>query len=51
MVRIDNKDEMLRREVLLFEPYQFKSHSHGRGNASKAIAEKIKSFCNMKFQS
>ena len=37
----DNKDEMLRREVVLFEPYQFKLHSHERRNAWKPIVENL----------
>ena len=37
----DNKDDMLCREVLLFEPYQFKLCSHERGNAWKVIAETL----------
>ena len=39
MVWNDNEDEMLCREVLLFEPYQFKPRSHERENAWKAIVE------------
>ena len=50
MVWNDNKDEMLRREVLLFEPYQFKPHSHGRGNASKAIAENLNASVTWSFK-
>ena len=37
----DNKDEMLCREVVLFEPYQFKLQSHERRNAWKPIVENL----------
>ena len=35
------KDELLLREALLIEPYQFKSRSRERGNAWKIIAEHL----------
>ena len=41
MVWNDNKDEMMYRETLLFEPYHFKPRSHEKGNAWKAIAENL----------
>lgn len=41
MVWDNTKDEMLCREVLLFEPYQFKPRSRERGNAWKAISENL----------
>jgi len=41
MVWDNNKDEILCREVLLFEPYQFKQRSRERGNAWKAIADSL----------
>ena len=37
MVWDEKKDDMLSREVLLFEPYQFKPRTRERGNAWKAI--------------
>ena len=50
MVWNDNKDEMLCREVLLFELYQFKLRLHERGNAWKAMAENLSTsvVCNFK---
>ena len=50
MVWNDNKDEILCREVLLFEPYQFKPCSHERGNTWKATAENLNASvtCNFK---
>ena len=50
MVWNDNKDEMLCREVLLFEPYQFKPRSHERGNAWKAIAENLNASVTCSFK-
>ena len=50
MVWNDNKDEMLCREVLLFEPYQFKPRSHERGNAWKAIAENLNASVTFSFK-
>ena len=41
MVWNNNKDEILCREDLLLELYQFKPHSHERGNVWKAIAENV----------
>ena len=46
----DNKDEILCREVLLFESYQFKPHSHERGNAWKAIAENLNASVTCSFK-
>ena len=36
----DNKDEILRNEVLAFEPYHFKARSYQRGNAGRAQTQR-----------
>lgn len=41
MVWTNEKDEVLCREVLLYEPYQFKPRSRERGNAWKSIADTL----------
>ena len=41
MVWNSEKDETLCREILLFEPYQFKERTRERGNAWKSIAENL----------
>ena len=41
MVRDEKKDDMLCREVLLFEPYLFKPQMGEKGNAWKAISENL----------
>ena len=46
----DNKDEILCREVLVFEPYQFKPRSHERGNAWKAISENLNASITLSFK-
>ena len=50
MVWNDNKDEMLCREVLLFQPCQFKPRSHERGNAWKVIAENLNASVTCSFK-
>ena len=50
MVWSDDKDEILCREILLFEPYKFKVRSHQRGNAWQAIADNLNSLETMDFR-
>ena len=50
MVWNNNKDEILCREVLLLELYQFKLHSHERGNVWKAIAENLSASIKWSFK-
>ena len=50
MVWNDNKDEILCREVLVFEPYQFKPRSYERVNAQKAIAENLNASVTFSFK-
>ena len=50
MVWNDGKDELLCREVLFFEPYQFKERTKERGNAWKAISESLNSITTQKFK-
>ena len=50
MLWSDNKDEILCREVLVFEPYQFKPRSHERGNAWKAISENLNASIKLSFK-
>ena len=50
MLWSDNKDEILCREVLVFEPYQFKPRSHERGNAWKAISENLNASITLSFK-
>jgi len=50
MVWDDHKDEVLCREVLLFEPYQFKPRSRERGNGWKAIAENLTACATLHFR-
>ena len=41
MVWTDEKDELLLREILLFEPFQYKPRTKERGNAWKSIADNL----------
>ena len=50
MVSNNNKDNMLCREDLLFEPYQFELCSHERGNAWKAVAENLNASVTCSFK-
>ena len=50
MVWDEKKDDMLCREVLLFEPYQFKPWTRERGNAWKAISENLMASKSVNFK-
>ncbi|XP_057290242.1 uncharacterized protein LOC130612928 [Hydractinia symbiolongicarpus] len=50
MVWNDRKDELLLREVLLFEPYKYKARTKERGNAWKVIAENLSQLDSEQFQ-
>ena len=50
MVWNGEKDELLCREVLLFEPYQFKERTRERGNAWRAIADNLNAITTHQFR-
>ena len=48
MVWNDQQDELLCREILLFEPYKFKVRAREKGNSWKAIADNLNSLDGFK---
>ena len=50
MVWNNNKDETLCREVLILELYQFKPHSHERGNVWKSTAQNLSASITCSFK-
>ena len=50
MVWTETKDELPCREVLLFEPYQYKIRTKERGNAWTAIADSLNELRSHSFQ-
>ena len=44
----DQKDELLCREILLFEPYKFKARTREKGNSWKAMADNLNSIDGFK---
>ena len=50
MVWNAGKDELLFREILLFEPYQFKKRTNERGNAWRAIANNFNEITTHQFK-
>ena len=50
MVWDDHKDDMLVREILLFEPFKFKQRTKERGNAWKMVADNLNEMDPEKFK-
>ena len=48
MVRNDQEDELLCREILLLEPHKFKARAREKGNLWKTIADNLNSLDRFK---
>ena len=45
-----HKDDMLVKDILLFEPFKFKQHTKERGNAWKMVADNLNEMDPEKFK-
>ena len=50
IVWTDHKDDLLLREILLFEPFKFKPHTKERGNAWKMVGDNLNQLDSEQFK-